>query len=175
MKRFIKATLLAGALAATAPAIHASDHFAWGADIGTGIDVSGHDMSTFNLDAFFGYKNKVIDIVGVGAGIDMMVSNSCRTYPIYAIFRSSFRPKPSIVFMDLRCGMAHNQMSDATNQNVFYIAPAVGFNLAVSSKFKSYISVGYTFNNMHSYATEHGEYAIPHGIHLITARFGVTF
>ena len=169
-------SVVTGILALSLPvSVSASDHFAWGADIGTTIDVSGHDMSTLNLDAFFGYKNSVIDILGAGAGINMMVGNSCRAFPLYAIVRTSFRSAPSLCFMDLRGGCVIDNLSDGTTQTGFYMSPAVGFNLAVSKKFKSYITVGYTYNGMKSYGGEYGVNEIRHGVHMVTARFGVTF
>lgn len=153
----------------------AAGHFAWGADIGTSIDVSGNDMSTLNLDAFFGYRAAAIDIVGVGAGINMMVSNSCRAFPLYAIVRTSFRTAPSLCFMDLRAGCAIDNLSDATTQTAFYASPAIGFNLAMGKTFQSYITVGYTYNGMKSFGSEYGTTEIRYGIHMVTARFGVTF
>ncbi len=66
-------------------------HFTWGVAAGSGIDVTSHDMSTINIDAFFGYKGGAIDVAGIGAGIDVNISNSGRFFPVYAIFRTSFR------------------------------------------------------------------------------------
>lgn len=149
--------------------------FTWGADVGAAVDASGHDMSAFTIDAYFGCSNPYIDIAGIGAGIDMMVSNSCRTFPIYGIVRTSFRRRPSLCFMDFRCGGAINNMSNGSTLNAFYISPGVGFNLALSPKFKSYFIVSYTYNDIGKYAPEPGVTAITHGLHLINARIGITF
>ena len=172
LRRILLSILGAASLALPASA---QSHFAWGAEAGGSIDVSGNDMSSFDINAFFGYKNRFLDIAGVGAGINMMVSNSCRTFPFYAIVRTGFRSTPSLCFLDLRTGCALNNMSDNTSQTTFYISPGLGFNLAISSKFKSYFSVAYTYNGMSSYGSEHGVTEINHGDHLVSARFGVTF
>lgn len=47
----------------------AKSHFTWGAEAGASIDLTGHDMSTFDVDVLFGYKNSYIRMVGLGAGI----------------------------------------------------------------------------------------------------------
>ena len=44
-------------------------HFTWGAEFGSSIDMTAHNMSTFDLDVNFGYKNAVFKVVGVGVGI----------------------------------------------------------------------------------------------------------
>ena len=67
------------------------NHFAWGAEIGGGIDLTSHDMSSINLDAYLGYRNSWIDVLGIGAEVDMMVNNSVRSFPVYALFRTGFR------------------------------------------------------------------------------------
>ena len=57
------------------------NHFTWGADIGSTIDISGNDMSTIDIDAFFGYKNKFIRTVGLGAGIKSAIgAHICARY-----------------------------------------------------------------------------------------------
>lgn len=156
---------------AFASSANASNHFAWGADVGTSIDLSGHDMSTINFDAHFGYKNSIIDIAGVGAGVHMMVSNSCRSFPVYAVLRTSFRAQPSLCFLDLRAGVAFDSMSDDSNQTRPYINPGVGFNLATGRTFKSYIIIGYLYNGMKSF----GDTAISGGLNMANFRIGITF
>lgn len=163
------------ALAIAAPAVRATDHFAWGADLGTTIDVGGHDMSGVDLNAYFGYKNDAIDIAGVGAGLTMMVGNSSRAFPLFAILRTSFRTTPSLCFFDCRAGLVIDNVPDGTSQKVVYISPSIGFNLAMSSKFKSFITLGYTYNGMGTYGGEFGPVELPDGLSMVTARFGVTF
>lgn len=159
------------AIMSTSGEAKASSHFGWGADVGTSIDVSSHDMSTLNLDAYFGYKNSIIDLAGIGAGIHMMVSNSCRAFPVYALLRTSFRPEPSLCFMDLRCGVAFNSLSNDKNQVSVWLNPGIGFNLARGKTFRSFIVVGYIYNGMKSF----GDTKIAGGLSMVNFRFGVTF
>ena len=73
-------------------------HFCWGADLGGSIDMSGHDMSTIDIGANFGYKNDYLRLLGIGASLNMMVSNSNRSFPIYGIVRTNFMNRPSLCF-----------------------------------------------------------------------------
>ena len=152
---------------------HGIPHFAWGVDAGGSIDMGGDDMSTVNIDAFFGYKNQMIDIAGIGTGIHIMTSNSSRVFPLYAIFRSSFRNRPSLCFLDMRAGAAFNDVGNESQTRLF-LNPAVGFNLAVSRSFKSYITIGYIFNGMSSFGPTDDRTDI-HGLDLVNFRFGITF
>lgn len=70
--------------------------FTWGVEVGSGIDMGGDNMSTLNLAALIGYRTSWINFAGVGLGIDMMMSNSCRSFPIYGMIRSSFAEKPKL-------------------------------------------------------------------------------
>ena len=65
--------------------------FAWGADIGGAIDLTGNDMSTLNINAAFGYRRGVIDFIGVGTGMSSMVTNSALLLPFSGVLRSNFR------------------------------------------------------------------------------------
>lgn len=166
--RRIFTTLLA--LVAILPVL-AMRHFTWGVAAGSGIDVTSHDMSTINIDAFFGYKGRAIDVAGIGTGIDVNISNSGRFFPVYAIFRTSFRSKPSICFFDLRAGVAFNNMPNNHNQTTPYINPGVGFNLARSDKFRSYLLIGYVWNGLKSF----DDTEINHGISYFSAGIGISF
>lgn len=168
MKRLLLSLLTTALM--TVP-IQAKSLFAWGADIGTAVEMSGHDMSTINLDAYFGFKNTIINLCGAGAGIDMMVSNSCRTFPIYAILRTSFRSKPSLCFMDMRAGIAFNNLSGGTTQRSAYLNPSIGINLATGATYRSYIILGYVYNGLKSF----NDISINGGLSYVNVRIGITF
>lgn len=129
-------------------------NFAWGADAGGAIDLSGHDMSTLNLDAYFGYRGGVIEMAGLGAGLNIPVSNSRREFPVYGLVRSSFSSSPQPMFLEVRSGVVFNSHpdSDTDTRADFYISPGVGFRLAFSRIFTSYIVVGYIYNGLHTEA-----------------------
>jgi len=77
-------------------------HFAWGADFGASIDLGGDEMTCIDFDVMFGMRRGWIKFLGIGAQADIMVSNSCRSFPLYAEFRTNFRNSPSILFWDLK-------------------------------------------------------------------------
>lgn len=149
----------------------ALDHFTWGIEAGTAIDLSSHDMSTLNADAFFGYKTPGLDLLGVGAGVHMMVSNSCRAFPVYLDVRTSFRTAPSLCFLDIKGGVAFNNLSNNRNQTSPYFAPSVGFNLARGKTFTSYLMFGYVYNGMKSFA----DTEISGGLSYVNMSLGIRF
>lgn len=165
----------AGLQAADSDTAVRKSRFGWGAEIGSAIDVSGHDMTTINLDAYFGYRHSLVQMLGVGVGAHMMAANSCRAFPVYAIFRTNFRSKPSLCFMDLRVGIAQCNLSDNTSQTAPYINPAIGFNLAGGKKFQSYFTLGYTYVGMKSFGPADDRTSISSGLHAVNVAIGVTF
>lgn len=123
-------------------------HFAWGAEVGGAADLTSNDLSSINLSAFFGYQNSWIDVIGVGASVNMMVSSSVRSFPVYAMFRTSFSSRPKLAFMDLRGGIAINNPTYGHQQTGLYVSPGIGFNLARSNTFCSYLMLSYVYNGM---------------------------
>lgn len=119
--------------------------FTWGADAGASIDMTDNDMSTVDFDIYFGMRRRWIDFLGIGVGADIMVSNSCRSFPLYAAFRTNFVNRPTIAFWDLRLGVALNYLEHNHQQTGLYGFTGVGFNLARSRRFSSHILLGYTY------------------------------
>lgn len=180
MKKSIKSLLAAVAMLTSASAINAAETteqpaggIAWGANIAAGIDMGGDDMSSLNLHACFGYQNPWFRVVGLGVGIDAMMSNSCRSYPIYAIIQTSFQPRRRLLFGDIRAGIAYNQVPGIKDKASLYIQPGIGIELARSSKFNSYISLSYTYNGMRFRGNKAD--ALIHNLHRATVSIGVTF
>ncbi|MDE6051077.1 MAG: hypothetical protein K2G08_05280 [Paramuribaculum sp.] len=124
------------------------NHFAWVAEIGGGIDLTSHDMSSINLDAYLGYRNSWIDVLGIGAEVDMMVNNSVRSFPVYALFRTGFSRRPTLLFMDLRAGVVFNNVNNSSQQTGAYVSPGIGVNLAGGKTFQSYVTLSYVYNGM---------------------------
>lgn len=150
------------------------DYFVWGAEVGGAIDMTSNDMSTLNLDAFFGYKNSWINVLGVGASVNMMVSNSVRCFPVYAMFRTNFTSTPSLLFMDLRSGVVINNLSYGDQQTSFYCAPGLGVNLARGRTFQSYVVLSYVYNGMKSFEKK-GEPCRINGLSMACLRIGISF
>ncbi|MDE6265247.1 MAG: hypothetical protein K2M11_08915, partial [Paramuribaculum sp.] len=145
---------------------------AWGAEIGCEIDISGNDMSTLNVNAAFGYRRGVIDLVGIGTGMNVMVSNSSRMFPVYGIIRSNFRTTPSLCFLDLRAGCAFMNLDDNSNHTGAFVSPGIGFNLAKGRTFSSYLVLSYQYVDVRS-KSESG-FNID-GLNFACVRLGVSF
>lgn len=148
--------------------------FSWGAELASSIDLSGHDMSSIDFNAYFGLRYKWLDFAGIGAGANIMVSNSCRTYPVFAVVRSDFSRFKKIMFLDLRGGLALNYLPENMSQRAPYASLSVGFNLARSSKFRSYILAGYTYIGRKDIVTEQRTHEYP-SLSMASIRLGVAF
>lgn len=148
--------------------------FAWGAEIASSVDLSGHDMTSVDLNLSLGLTYRWLIFAGLGAGADLMVSNSCRTYPVYLNFRTDFSRKVLPIFLDLRGGVAFNCLPDEINQQAPYASLSLGFNLATGRTFRSYILCGYTFNGRSDVNTEAGLMRFP-SLSLASIRLGVQF
>ncbi len=122
-------------------------HFTWGAAVGSSIDLSGYDTSTFDVDVMFGFKNRLIQIAGVGAGVQRSFGNGNNFIPVYAIFQSSFRKKPSLCFLHLKAGYSFNTVGDATTYGDVASSIGLGFNLARKKSFRSYFIIAYGFRH----------------------------
>ncbi len=118
-------------------------HFTWGADVGASIDIDVEDMSTFNADMYFGYKNSIIKFAGIGAGVHRSFGKGNNFIPVYAMLRSSFRNKPSLVFLDLRFGYSFNTIADYGSHGGFYGGVGIGFNLSQSKRCNTHIILSY--------------------------------
>lgn len=148
--------------------------FAWGAEFGSSVDLSAHDMSSIDFNAGFGVSHGWLSLAGIGAGANIMVSNSCRTYPIFAIFRTGFSNKPGLLFMDLRGGVALNYLTDNLSKTSPYASVGLGFNLARGRTFQSYLVAGYTYNGRGDVETpEIKRHYQP--LHYAGIRLGITF
>ncbi|MGM9862629.1 MAG: hypothetical protein ACI30W_08525 [Muribaculaceae bacterium] len=131
---------------ASAAAAPSSVSFSWGAEIGSTVDLSGHDMTSLDFSAYFGIRRSWLDFAGVGAAANVVVNNSSRTYPLFANLRFSFTPRNPLLFADLRGGMALHSI-DVVSGNKFkpYAQVGVGVYLARGKHFSSYLIAGYAW------------------------------
>lgn len=175
----IAAMIAASPLAIAAPGpekenITGWNHFVWGAEVGGSIDMTSNGLSSINADAYFGYKNAWIDAVGVGASVNMMVNNSVRTYPVYALLRTDFSSGRGLVFMDLRGGIAINNMTYSDSQTSLYLSPGIGFNLARGRSFCSYMTLSYIYNGLRPF--DLGDHRCDvDGLSMACLRLGIRF
>lgn len=150
------------------------NHFVWGAEVGGAIDLTSNDMSSANLSAYFGYRNSFFQVLGIGAEVDMMVSNGVRAFPVYAIVRTSFASQPQLLFFDMRGGVVFNNINNAQEQNRLYLSPSLGVNLAKGNSFQAYVMVGYMFNGLKSLYVD-DEFHRMRGLHAGCLRLGISF
>lgn len=173
MRRFLF-VLMAVIAAISAVAEKPSIKFTWGADAGASIDLSGNDMSAVDFNAVFGMSRGWINFLGLGVEADIMISNSCRSYPIYVNFRTNFQNKPSLLFWDIKLGTSLNYLEHNHQQTGLYGATGLGINLARSSKFSTHLIIGYTYRER---KTVVGEEMTHHfkSLNYATVKIGVLF
>ncbi len=149
-------------------------HFTWGADVGSSVDLSGSDMTTFDIDAYFGYKGTMIRTAAAGMGVHKAFGNSYTFIPVYALLRSSFRSEPSLFFMEVKGGYSFNTLADSGSAGGAYGSVGVGINLAMSPRLQSHIILSYGFFTLHKAS----ELAIPYvgdNISYAVLHFGINF
>ncbi len=149
-------------------------HFAWGAEVGGSIDMSANDMSTIDFTALIGYRRSWMKFLGVGVGMDIMVNNSCRSFPIFANLKTSFSNRPQLLFLDLRAGISVNYLPDDLTQTGAYAFAGIGFNLASGNKFASHLTLGYSFVDRRdvNYNEQHIGFS---PLHYASVRLGIAF
>ncbi len=119
--------------------------FAWGAELGGMVDLSGHEMSAVGIDAMFGMQWRWVRFFGIGAGADVMVTNSSRTFPLTVNFRTDFSSRRRLLFADLRGGVALSYLDHDRNETLPYASGGVGVTLASGRTFSSHIILAYTY------------------------------
>lgn len=152
----------------------ASKHFTWGFDAGASIDMNGNNMSTFDAEGFVGFRNSFIKALGGGVGIHRAFGNGTNFVPVYMIFRSSFRTKPSLFFFNLKVGYSFNTLSDSPTKGGVNFSAGVGINLAQSKNFSTHIVLSYGFFHLDRDQQIAANMKIRH-IDFAQLRFGVAF
>lgn len=148
--------------------------FAWGASLTSSVDLTGHERSNIGMDAYFGVKSPMIQILGIGAGLNIPISNSLHTLPVYLIARSNFRHRKSLCFADVRAGVSINDVSESKKQTVSYGSLGIGINLASSAKFTSHLILAYSYFGGKNYTEDDTLIKVP-DTHMATLRLGITF
>lgn len=117
----------------------AFSHFTWGAEAGSSLDMTSHDLSTFDADVLAGFKNSFIKIAGFGAGIHRSINSGNNMIPVYAVFRTSFRSILSLCFLNFQAGYSFNTYSSGGVRSDLYGALGIGVNLQKTSLVSSYV------------------------------------
>lgn len=180
MTRHIHILLLAAFLSLASFSMNAAEpsafmrHFTWGAEAGGSIDMSGHSQSTVDINAAFGYRDNYIRLLGIGAGLDMMVSNSNRSFPVYGILRTSFTSRPSMCFVDLRAGVAINCLEETYTQAGAFLSGGIGFRLAYGATYSSHLILSYNFIERKPLDFQNERIALGN-LSMVSLRIGVSF
>ncbi len=130
--------------------------FMMGAELSTGLDFSGLDLSTFNFDVLFGYRHKFINLIGVQLGVHKSLGSKDSFLPICFVFRTSFTNRPSRFFFHLNVGYSFNTVASSKMFGDTTAAIGCGIKLSEKRKFQSNIilAFGYRhFNHRHQLLT----------------------
>lgn len=119
-----------------------------GLELSTDLDLSSTDLSTFNADLLFGYRHKVIQLLGASVGVHKSMGSSDCFIPIQAVFRTGFSPRPTLCFMHLSAGYSFNTIADSHMFGDTMATLGVGVNLARSRKFQSNIVLAFGFRHL---------------------------
>lgn len=149
-------------------------HFTWGVDAGSSIDVSGNDLSSLDMEAFFGYKNDIIQALGVGVGLHSALGNSNSMIPAFALCRVNLRSYKPLLFVETRIGYSFNSLNTAVKQDGVYSSVGIGFNLYMSKKVKSHIALLYSYSGLKADSSE-GYVKYAHSLSAMSIRIGVSF
>ena len=122
-----------------------TSHFSWGAEIGSSIDLTANNLSTFDADVTIGYKNKFLKMAGVGIGIHKAFGSGNNFIPIYAVIRTPFRRKPSPFFFNITAGYSFNTIGDSAAKGGFNMSVGIGVDLAVAKLFHSHLILSYGY------------------------------
>ncbi len=147
--------------------------FAWGADAGASIDMSNQEMSSVDFNMSFGLSYKWFKFAGIGAQAQIMTSNSCRSYPVFAMIRTNFRDDWTRIFWEAKGGVSLNYLENNHHRTGAFAGTGVGFLLATGPKFTTHLVLGYTF-------MQHRPSDAPDGpslkdVHCASLKIGVTF
>lgn len=119
-----------------------------GLELSTGLDLSGTDMSTFNGDILFGYRNKFIQLLGASIGVHKSLGTSDCFLPIQAVFRTGFHPRPTLCFMHVSAGYSFNTIARSPLFGDFIATAGVGVNLVQKRSFQSNIVLAFGFRHL---------------------------
>lgn len=152
-----------------------NSHFTWGADVGASVDLTAHDMSTFDLDVIWGYKSNLIKTAGLGVGIHRTVQGGDNFIPVYALFRSSFTTRPSLLFFNARIGYSFNTVENSPMFGDFNSALGCGVNLSRSKKANTYIIVSAAYRYFNKRHQDYISRLDTYSVWMAQLQFGVNF
>ncbi len=139
--------LAAGATPADSIKAESPRHVLITTELGSSIDLGSHDMSTFDIDLAAAYTNPFIRAAGIGIGVHRSFGTSNTFIPIYALFQSSFRTKPSLFFFSLKVGYSFSTVGSSAMYGDTSAMAGVGINLMTRKNFRSHIILGFGYRH----------------------------
>lgn len=122
--------------------------FAWGAELGSSIDMTSNNLTTFDAVLYAGYRCPYLDFVGAGAGVQRAFGSGNTLVPLFVNIISSFRPRPGRFFMNLRSGYSFNTISDADTRGGFLLSVGGGVYLVRTARLRSFIALTYGYYHL---------------------------
>lgn len=122
-------------------------NFMMGLELGTCLDVSGSDLSTFNAELMFGYRHKVVQLLGLMVGVHKSLGSRDSFIPVCLVFRTSFRQQPSLFFLHFNAGYSFNTVARSSMFGDVTACLGAGINLVQQRKFQSNIVLGFGFRH----------------------------
>lgn len=122
----------------------------FGVELGSSIDMSGHDQSTIDLDIVTGYRNRALQLIGLGSGIHRALGSRNTFIPVYFVCRTSFVSRPTLCFMHFKAGYSFNTVGKSPTFGGTNASIGLGFNLSCSRNFTSHIILSYGFRHFNS-------------------------
>lgn len=119
-----------------------------GLELSTALDLSSTDMSTFNADILFGYRNKAIQFLGVSVGVHKSLGSRDCFLPLQLVFRSGFQSRPTLMFMQLSGGYSFNTIARSPLFGDYMASIGAGVNLVQTRKLQSYIVLAFGFRHL---------------------------
>ncbi len=102
--------------------------------------------------------------------------NGEQLLPLVSAFRRTAHKlhRPPLAFWDIKLGASLNYLEHNHQQTGIYGFTGAGFNLARSSKFASFILLGYTFRQRRKVVGHEMAHDF-HDLHYATVKIGVSF
>ncbi len=125
------------------PASIDARHFTWGAELGSSVDLTSNNLTTFDVYLNLGYKSNLFPLLGASVGIQRAIGTGNTFVPIYFIMRTTFRNRPSRFFMQLKAGYSFNTIESTKALGGFSMSAGVGMVLVKSKKIATQLFLAY--------------------------------
>lgn len=149
-------------------------HFAWGAEVGSSVDLTGNNLTTFDANIYCGWKNSFFQMAGVGVGMQRSIGNGNSFIPFFAMLRTSFRNRPSRFFFNLKGGYSFNTLSSGHSKGGFQFSAGGGMVLKRTKLLQSYIMLAYGYYHISHTQVDELNLDIKH-VDFAQIIFGITF